>query len=1220
MAIQWSDEQKKVIELRDRNMLVSAAAGSGKTAVLVQRIIEKITSKERPVDIDRLLVVTFTKAAAAEMRERISLAIEKMLESDPDDENLLRQLTLVHNAQITTIDSFCLYVIRNYFHKIDLEPGFRVADQNEITLMKTDILEELLEDRYERGDAEFIDLVNNYSGVKSDADIGKMVSEMYHKAQSDPWPEKWLRGLSDKFDIKGLEDMEAKQWVKELIVYIKTYIEGLIKDLEKLLKVCAEENGPIKYLENITNDMDILKKLLTYDTYQELYSGMAGIGFSTLNNITKKDACDQEKKNYVKEKRDSVKKAVEKIKADFFFEEPQQACEKLQAVSKYVDTFVKLALEFSDRLQEEKRNKNMLDFNDMEHFALNILVDPETERPTDTAAIFREHFEEIMIDEYQDSNYVQEAILTSISNGSNIFMVGDVKQSIYRFRQAKPELFMGKYESYTLEDGKDQRIDLHKNYRSRKEIVDTVNDVFYSIMHKDLGNVVYDEQSALYQGAQYPEPEDVNQFQTELLLIDNKSGEESDTKAEVEAKVIAAKIKELMNTQKVSDKDTGSLRPLKYSDIVILMRSTKEWADVFVEVLGDLGIPACTLSNTGYFSATEIETLLNMLRVVDNPKQDIPLTSVLTSIIVGLSGDELAQIKVAYRDIPFYQAVKKYADEHGGDPLGRKLYKFYELIEDLRKKTTYMTIHELIEEVLKVTGYEQYVASLPSGERKAANIRMLVEKAIAYEATSYRGLFHFLRYIEKMHKYEVDFGEADILSDADDTVRITTIHKSKGLEYPVVILAATGKAFNRSDTIGKMIFHPEIGAGISYIDADNRIISDTLMRAVIANRIKLENLGEELRVLYVALTRAKERLIITGIKAKAQETMDKISMGIAVSEDNYQMSLTDKISVSGYMDWILPVFARNRVRYKIQVIDELLVENQDMTDAVNQAYRREAFNLKVEQVNKELYEDIEKRLSYVYPYAHDIELKGKLSVSEIKHQAMEDVLKEEDAHQIFNFEEEQETVPAFMKQEIEVNKGALRGSALHKAMEIIDFKAVYNRLSKERQEQISNADISLIPKFDEKERKQIYFNVKEQLEDRTKTGLMPQDMYEILYVGNVSDFFTTPLAMRMHRAAMAGKLRKERPFVMGIPASEVEDTQSEELVLIQGIVDAFFEENNEIVVVDYKTDGVEVGDELIKRYSKQLELYSRALEKITQLPVKEQILYSTRLKSEVIIS
>ena len=663
MGMTWTESQKKVIDRRERNILVSAAAGSGKTAVLVERIIQKITQDK--VDIDKLLIVTFTNAAAAEMRERIRDAIEKKLEEEPEDTHLQRQFTLVHNAQITTIDSFCLYVIRNYFYKIDLEPNFRVADEGELSLLRADVLGKLLEAHYAAGEEAFLSFVAGYGSAKSDQAIQDMILKMYTYAQSYPWPDEWLVSCGQAYDLKEEADMEQADWMKQFLDSLVTAVSDCGSQMREALNVCEEPDGPYMYADALKEDirrLDAIRESGSYARFGEEINAYAK-AFPKLAAARKFEG-SVEKKELVQNIRNAMKKEIKDMRDKFFFKEPEEIFLDMKKTAPAVKMLVALTEEFASCFAAEKKRKNLVDFSDMEHFALKILVDQTTKEPTETADEFAALFDEIMIDEYQDSNYVQETLLRAVSKErfgqNNLFMVGDVKQSIYRFRLARPELFMEKFDTYAAGTPGCERIDLQKNFRSRDEVLSGVNDIFYKIMCRDLGNVVYDENAALYPGADYPEDMDPAMFATEVLVADESGAEEME-RVELEARMIASRIHEMRKEgQTVTDKESGELRPMEYRDIVILLRSVSGMADTFVKVLLEEGIPAFTTSRTGYFSTVEIQTVLNMLRVIDNPMQDIPLAAVLYSPVGGFSGEDLAKIRAVSGEKTFYESILTY--------------------------------------------------------------------------------------------------------------------------------------------------------------------------------------------------------------------------------------------------------------------------------------------------------------------------------------------------------------------------------------------------------------------------------------------------------------------------------------------------------------------------------------------------------------------------------
>ncbi|MCC3342997.1 helicase-exonuclease AddAB subunit AddA [Roseburia inulinivorans] len=1288
MGVSWTTEQQQVIDLRNRNILVSAAAGSGKTAVLVERIVKIITDKNHPVDIDHLLIVTFTNAAAAEMRERIGNAIEKALDEQPGNEHLLRQLTLIHNAQITTIDSFCLYVVRNHFHEIDLEPNFRIGDEGELKLLREDVLGRVLEQNYEEPSEAFSDFVEGYASGRTDAALNEMILQLYEFSRSYPWPEKWLDSFVGIYRIENREELDRAEWLAPLTQNIRFVLKDCEQLLKQALAVTQQDDGPDMYEKAVRSDLEKYESLSKLTSFCELSVALSDIKYDRLASSRGFEG-DPDKLELVKSLREQAKDVVKKLCKQYFFCSPEMMIEQLERTEPMLEEVVRLTKQFADEFAAAKRRKNLVDFHDVEHFALQILVDEETEKAKKTAEEFRDTFEEIMIDEYQDSNEVQETLLRSISREergeNNIFMVGDVKQSIYRFRLARPELFMKKYDSYSLEESTTQRIDLHKNFRSREEVLTCTNDIFYKIMARSLGNVEYDAEAALYPGASYPAIEmkktagkeetaeeqtkqSIADFTPEILLADSNDELLEDTefsdKKTLEAKIVAEEIRHLMKTQPVTDKATGELRAARYSDIVILLRSLSGWADSLVEVLNGNGIPAHTVSSTGYFSTVEVQTVLSMLRLLDNPRQDIPMAAVLRSPMAGLTDEELAVLRLEDGSVPFHEAVLELAEglyeEDGQKEISdseadseadqkqgrnadektenhieitahRKLLKFYKKYKQLRQLVPDTPIHELIEIILRETGYGHYVAAMPAGNRRTANLNMLLEKAAAYEKTSYKGLFHFVRYIDELQKYDVDFGEADMVGENEDVVRIMSIHKSKGLEFPIVIVSGMGKNFNKQDTRSKMVLHPELGIGLDYMDGKKRIKSPTIAKKAIAKQIDLENLGEELRVLYVALTRAKEKLILTGTLKDAPEKLEFFRQQANLSKAaDRPLSYLTREGASGYLDWILPAVLSYGDKYPVRIVeaaelvlDEVenqLEQNEDLTERIEE----------IEAADTQLVGQLKQRFSQRYPYQTDILRKNKYSVSELKHRAMREKFEAEQEETIPAFLEEPvtPTIPLFIQREESVeqetaNRGALRGTAVHRVMECYDFAS-------------------------EK-------SVHEQMEAMEKEEKITADMRALVREQTVADFVSSETGKRMALAQRGGALYREKPFVMGFTEEELErygfgagaqmieneaqtenaqqeimsenvsqenHMHEEDLTLIQGIIDVFWIEDDGITVLDYKTDRVDTAQELIDRYATQLKLYADALERVfatRKLKVKEILIYSFRLEKLISI-
>lgn len=1272
MGVSWTTEQQQVIDLRNRNILVSAAAGSGKTAVLVERIVKIITDKNHPVDIDHLLIVTFTNAAAAEMRERIGNAIEKALDEQPGDEHLLRQLTLIHNAQITTIDSFCLYVVRNHFHEIDLEPNFRIGDEGELKLLREDVLGRVLEQNYEEPSEAFSDFVEGYASGRTDVALNEMILQLYEFSRSYPWPEKWLDSFVGAYRIETREELDRAEWLAPLTENICFVLKDCEQLLKQALAITQQDDGPDMYEKAVQSDLEKYEGLSRLTSFCELSGALSDIKYDRLASSRGFEG-DPDKLELVKSLREQAKDVVKKLCKQYFFCSPEMMIEQLERTEPMLEEVVRLTKQFADEFAAAKRRKNLVDFHDVEHFALQILVDEETEKAKKTAEEFRDTFEEIMIDEYQDSNEVQETLLRSISREergeNNIFMVGDVKQSIYRFRLARPELFMKKYDSYSLEESTTQRIDLHKNFRSREEVLTCTNDIFYKIMARSLGNVEYDAEAALYPGASYPVSAD---FIPEILLADSNDELLEDTeltdKKTLEAKIVAEEIKHLMKTQQVTDKAAGTLRAAHYSDIVILLRSLSGWADSLVEVLNGNGIPAHTVSSTGYFSTVEVQTVLSMLRLLDNPRQDIPMAAVLRSPMAGLTDEELAVLRLEDGSVPFHEAVlelaeglyeedgqKEISDSEADRKQGRnadektenhieitahrKLLKFYKKYKQLRQLVPDTPIHELIEIILRETGYGHYVAAMPAGNRRTANLNMLLEKAAAYEKTSYKGLFHFVRYIDELQKYDVDFGEADMVGENEDVVRIMSIHKSKGLEFPIVIVSGMGKNFNKQDTRSKMVLHPELGIGLDYMDGKKRIKSPTIAKKAIAKQIDLENLGEELRVLYVALTRAKEKLILTGTLKDAAEKLEFYRQQANLSKAaDRPLSYLTREGASGYLDWILPAVLSYGDKYPVRIVeaaelvlDEVenqLEQNEDLTERIEE----------IEAADTQLVGQLKQRFLQRYPYQVDVLRKNKYSVSELKHRAMREKFEAEQEETIPAFLEEPvtPTIPLFIQRQekitpdqnvsgqgVQVNRGALRGTAVHRVMECYDFTS-------------------------EK-------SVQEQMDAMEKEEKITADMRTLVKERIVADFVSSETGKRMALAQRMGALYREKPFVMGFTEEELENygfgagaqmienevqtenaqqeivlenvsrenhMHEEDLTLIQGIIDVFWIEDDGITVLDYKTDRVDTAQELIDRYATQLKLYADALERVfatRKLKVKEILIYSFRLEKLISI-
>ena len=1232
MSVNWTKEQEQVIRLRNRNILVSAAAGSGKTAVLVQRILEKVMDPRNPVDIDRLLIMTFTRAAAGEMRERIANALEDALYRNPDNEHLQRQTTLIHTAQITTIDGFCAYVIRNYFHLIGLDPGYRTGEEGELKLLKEDVMKDLLEAYYARGEEKFKYFIECYASGKSDEGIKELIYSLYNAAMSNPYPDEWLEKCIDSYRNTDLEEIKTSEWMNLLWKNVLEDICQAENLVEEARELCNIPGGPYLYEEALESDL-----LLIRETKEKVEAGdfdgiralLGNPSFARLSAKKPKEPVDDTLKEQVKGLRESAKGILKDIGSRYFTVKEEELPLLLSSCLEPVEMLVELTREFIRLYGEKKREKNILDFTDMEHFALEILTGQEGKSPAARELSLK--YDEVMVDEYQDSNLVQEMITNCVSGWAdgrkNIFMVGDVKQSIYRFRLARPELFMEKYKKYSLTDSDEQRIDLHKNFRSRSQVLDCANYIFRQIMGEGLGGIAYDDAAALYPGAQFPEGSKEAFLSTEVLLVEKDAEELEDLMdgrdaRELEALAISHRIKEIVGKELILDKETKEYRPVRYGDIVILLRSASGWSETFTEVLSAHGIPVYAASKTGYFSALEVVTILNYLQICDNPLQDIPMTGVLRSPIVGCTTQELAILRETFPEGMIYESVLGYLEKYEGTSeeahaLYQKLHTFISLLNELRNLAVYTPVHELILEILRRTGYGNYAKALPNGAQRSANLAMLVEKAMDYEKTSYRGLFNFVRYIEHLQKYEVDYGEVNLSGAGEGSVEIMTIHKSKGLEFPVVILAGMGKQFNFQDLNARLLIHPEYGLGADAILPDKRMIVSTLNKQVIRRKLLEESLGEEIRILYVALTRAKEKLIMTGTISNLEKEMMYLSR-FREKEDEL-LPVETRLKAKNYWDYVLPALSRHRC------MDDLYREFGLLPPSDNSLYHDQAeFEVKritarmladaevAEQafdqmedsvlefwdcekvIDQQIRQELEKRFGFVYPYESRRDIPVKVSVSDLKKRSYHE---ETDFEEAVYFEPDiVPLIPRFVEEKKEEGgefTGSARGTAYHRVMECIE----YNKTDSAEQ-------------------------LKEQLHSLVQNKKMTAAEAECVCISDIRAFVECDLGQRMKKAAVEGRLFREQPFVISRSAAEIEETwDPQERVLVQGIIDAYFLEEDEIILVDYKTDRVRRNEEqmLIDRYHTQLEDYAQALQRMTGRKVKEKYIYSFTLKKAILL-
>ena len=1190
--VKWTKEQQDAIYEKGSNILVAAAAGSGKTAVLVERIINKIINEN--VDIDKLLVVTFTNAAASEMRERVLSAIYKKLDDDPENEKLQRQVTLLNKASICTIDSFCLEIVRNNFYELEnVAPNFRIADTAQIELLKQEVIEDIFEKKYEEEDENFTNLINTYTSYRDDTPLKDLVLKIYSYIQSNPFPEKWLKEKIEMFNLseKLEEDFANTPWGKALLEEVEEELIDSIQSLENARRILCLEPELEKFEQTIRNDIDMLTGLKNnLHSWDKAYN---------INQILKfvtwpRQKVDSIKKDEAKQIRDGVKKKLEKALNKIIICDSKQANQDIYDMYGILVKLQNLILEFGKEFSKRKRSQNIVDFNDVEHFALDILIKEKDGKvePTEVAKRYQEKYTEIAIDEYQDSNLVQEYILTSVSKGNNIFMVGDVKQSIYKFRQAMPELFLYKYETYknkenrTLDEG--LKIQLFKNFRSRENILNFTNLIFQDIMSNLLGDIEYNEEEYLNLGASYP---DINQnLDTEINVIDLAEEEEKEEaeeeqqdeerieNVELEARFVANRIKKLIDEKyQVWDRKKEKYRDIEYKDIVILLRSTANTAPVYEQELLQLEMPVFSDSSQEYLDSMEIQTIMSLLKIIDNPIQDIPLVSVLRSPIAKFSDDELVKIRLSDKYDNFYTCMQKAMIDVGKD-LKEKIERFLNNLEEWRKQQEYLALDELIWKIYSDTGFYNYVGLMPNGELRQANLKMLFQKAKQYETANFKGLYNFINFIDKVKLSSGDMGAAKLIGENDNVIRIMSIHKSKGLEFPVVFLSSASKQFNLMDLNQNVLLHQELGIGAKYIDYNMQIQYDTLTKSAIRNKMFTETLSEEMRILYVALTRAKEKLIITGLSKNYEKELAKMNLQV----EQYQKN-SGKINpilvkkYKKYLDWIVLVYQYEKETAK--AIELKVLKKQEVMKNFRKIEQEEidvVELLEESDVGKNKAKEIENILNYSYPHRTAVTIPTKTSVTNLKGEnyvAITELPKPE-----FLREDEEQKIT-----------GAQKGTLVHLCMQRLDEKVDYD-LNK----------------------------IRELINDLLMKKIITEKEVKAINPFKILEFTKSNIWQEVRNAK---EVYKEKPFYINIPAKEVYSEDVEEEILVQGVIDLYYiDANDNLVLVDYKTDYVEQEIELINKYSKQLEFYQKALELALDKKVYKKCIYSVYLGKEIQIN
>ncbi len=1193
----WTHEQSKAIGLSDSNLLVSAAAGSGKTAVLVERIIRIIT--EEMIDIDKLLIVTFTNAAAGEMRERILKALIEKIKTKPDNEFFLRrQITLLNKAYITTIHSFCIEVVRRNFHLIDIDPSFRIADTTERNIMIQESLEELMELSYKRADESFINLVEAFGSNREDVKLQELIYRIYSFIQSKPYPDKWLDELTEMFNITKSE-LENSVWTETIKKSIVIELNAGRNLINEAVNICDSINGPIEYKDALLLDLENIEGLLKSIkiSLDNFYTNITNLSHSRFKSIKgqRKQEIDEILLEEVKNLRDQYKeKIISPIKSGISAKGVDEHLKQLNYMYPMMRYLYGLVKDFAHLYSEKKLEKGILDFNDLEHYALKVLENK------DVQSRFSKHFEYIFVDEYQDSNIVQETIISRIKRDKNLFLVGDVKQSIYRFRMADPSLFIEKYEKFSSEDGnKDTKIILSKNFRSRNEILQGVNYVFKSIMTKELGEIDYIEEAFLNKGIDFSDIDDAG---IDIDIIEKKCDDLDDidddikemSNIEVEAKAVAGRIKQLLG-KKTYDPKLGDYREISYKDIVILLRATKHWSPIFMEVFIDEGIPVYCDDSAGYFDVIEVKVFLDLLMIIDNKRQDIPLLSAMRSQIGKFTTNDLICIRVNHKEGSFYEAIEKYLEDKN-DGLKDRLEKFLKKINLWSTQVNYMKLDEFLWKILIDTGYYHYIGAMPGGLQRQANLRILVDRAEKFEKSTVNGLFNFIRFIDKLSKSGSDMSTAKTLGENENVVRIMSIHKSKGLEFSVVICPGLGKQFNLRDTYEDILLHKDLGLGPKFVDVEKRIYNETFAQMAIKRKMKIESLSEEMRILYVAVTRAVDKLILVG----SVNDVSKESKKWCKESTVYNL-----LNFKCFIDWILCAVSKHpdgevirdlgqlkidkysldnleESRWNIRIInrEEILLDKNEQRTLKNQ-YKEYLKNFSIDECSQ-YRETIEKRFNWKYRHNNAVKIPSKLSVTDIKKASAKNI-------DFINY-----SIPKIseMQQFIEKDKSfssAERGTIIHFVMQHLDL------------DKIESED-----------------NIKKQVQEMIIKELLTEEEAEVVDIQKIKKFYESNIGKRILNSS---RVYRESPFVLRKKACLViEDLdECDDELLIQGIIDCYFHENDNLILVDYKTDYIFDGkiENTINRYKVQMSIYKEALEKITGKKVSESYIYLFNIDEEV---
>lgn len=1207
----WTNEQQAAIDSRGQTLLLSAAAGSGKTAVLVERIIRRLLDKEYPIDITELLVVTFTKAAAAEMRDRIGTALMKAL-SETKDPRVERQLALLPSAQISTLHAFCQHVIRKYFYTIDLDPAFSIAGEEELNLLRRQVLEDVFLSYYEDDEKASIlyPLADMFGSDRGDDILMDTVSRMYTYARSLAWPEHWLKEAARAYDVAPDAVIDDMVWAGPIKDAVRRILEEDAHLYDGVLYHLRQREAFAPACDTFVAEQAALRQAAQARSWNDLSRFVRAIDFPRLKSLRKLSDDDKAVWERCKKVRDDVKKDVIKtLQSVYFSATPEEWLDGMRAMKPVMDGLVTLTLDFAKAYGAAKKEKGWIDFSDLEHFCLQILLAPDAspEHPVPSAAAeeLRSQYEEVFIDEYQDTNGVQELITRLVSGEDNRFMVGDIKQSIYRFRLADPTLFLEKYQSFSRDEKAVQHcIDLGRNFRSVPVVLDAVNAVFSRAMTAEAAGMDYGEREKLYAGRQAPDDERWIGGPVEVDIVPTPSDEEDDdgsTAFEKECRFIAGRIGELLASGRMAARKDGTLEPLSYRHIVVLLRSMAGKADVLIQALQEGGIPSYAEQSGGYFAAVEVQVMLALLRCIDNPEQDLAMAAVLRSPLVGLDETALAGVRLAgdgtlWQNLPaFVASLPDGVDEK------EDLQQFMAAFDSWRTYSRRHGVAELLQRLYDDTAYVDFVGAMPGGDVRQANLKALYDRARQYEEAGFRGLFRYLQLMDKMKEDGLDLAPAKVVSEKEDVVRIMSIHKSKGLEFPVVFVADMGKAFNRRDTQDQILFHNRLGIGLKQYDPEWRISYPTLIWSGIAAQLRWEGTAEEERILYVAMTRARDQLILTGHSSHIDRDWQRWT------------SHLNPAQAKSYFDWVMPAalapfgakadadYARPGAAWQDAVWQVRIAKAVPAGTVEEGAYdgepRLEALR-RGDLTGTPVPSWLDEQLSWQYAYPQAVRTAAKFSVSEVKRRYQElhsDELQDEAALSVPaaavippapGEDDAFAALPPWLAGEEAAVSGAQRGTALHKALQYIT------------------------PAAD-----QTTATLRREIDAFVRQGLLSREEAKLVYVPVLAAFCQSDIGRRM---AESPELHREYPFTVLLAGSDpLPETETGEQILIQGVIDCLFREDDAWILVDYKSDRLETADAFRRRYAVQLALYKRAVEQITHRPVEETYIYSLHLQQEI---